>query len=209
MQSPHQNELAISKTIEPLLVTRSDLELIPIAPQFELAPELARTHDSSAITIAESIQYTADANAVYFQELQQSLSELPQISEPLPEPGPIGQQASINQQLLLTDEQVAVMRPEITADEAEAPAIEASAEQPDRAADKGDGISWESFAHYLANNAQLQATESTPATEKQASVNSEVSRPAKIQRPELPPVQRLRPIQRASILPPRIQPFRL
>ncbi len=218
LQSLDRRDAAITASIEPLLEPENAAELAVVDPQFKLLAETAITRDSSAITIAESMQLAANNNALYFQQLLQL--QLPQPQQPSDQRDIPAVDSSTERSVDLR-QSMSEQKLELAGDFSITPELELSLNVATRPAmtDSGqadsdnNAISWDSIARLLTKNAQTQTAQSSPADAQEISVTADysggLSRPMKIQRPELPPVQRLRPIQRASILPPRVQPMRL
>ncbi len=218
LQSLDRRDAAITASIEPLLEPENAAELAVVDPQFKLLAETAITRDSSAITIAESMQLAANNNALYFQQLLQL--QLPQPQQPSDQRD-IPAVDSSTQRSVDLRQSMSEQKLELAGDFSITPELELSLNVATRPAmtDSGqadsdnNAISWDSIARLLTKHAQTQTAQSSPADAQEISVTADytgsLSRPMKIQRPELPPVQRLRPIQRASILPPRVQPMRL
>jgi|FLOH01.1.fsa_nt_gi hypothetical protein len=226
LQSLDRRGAAITASIEPVFEPENAAELAVVDPQFKLLAETAITRDSSAITIAESMQLAANNNALYFQQvLQLQVLQLQVLQLQLPQP-PSDQwdipavdsstQRSVDLRQSMSEQKLELaggfsITPELelSLDEATRPAMTDSGQ----ADSDNNAISWDSIARLLTKHAQTQTAQSSPADAQEISVTADytgsLSRPMKIQRPELPPVQRLRPIQRASILPPRVQPMRL
>ena len=218
LQSLDRRDAAITASIEPLLEPENAAELAVVDPQFKLLAETAITRDSSAITIAESMQLAANNNALYFQQLLQL--QLPQPQQPSDQRDIPAVDSSTERSVDLR-QSMSEQKLELAGDFSITPELELSLNVATRPAmtDSGqadsdnNAISWDSIARLLTKHAQTQTAQSSPADAQEISVTADytgsLSRPMKIQRPELPPVQRLRPIQRASILPPRVQPMRL
>ena len=218
LQSLDRRGAAITASIEPVFEPENAAELAVVDPQFKLLAETAITRDSSAITIAESMQLAANNNALYFQQLLQL--QLPQPQQPSDQRDIPAVDSSTERSVDLR-QSMSEQKLELAGDFSITPELELSLNVATRPAmtDSGqadsdnNAISWDSIARLLTKNAQTQTAQSSPADAQEISVTADysggLSRPMKIQRPELPPVQRLRPIQRASILPPRVQPMRL
>lgn len=218
LHSSEQRDSAVIEPIESHFESNKAVEYAALEPAFKLVAQAAITRDSSAITIAESMQHSANSNAVVFQQLQE-ISEQLEISETrfdVQQSYPTTSQA-----LLELPQEIAALPttaipttaiPEFINEANVAQAPEAVAIERNRLAVSNEAASWESFVLFLSGNAGTQSSENSTAGVEEISVTGDatnvLSRPEKIQRPELPPVQRLRPIQRASILPPRVQPLR-
>lgn len=215
MRSADQRDSAISKSIGGDFEPEIAAELTVVEPLFKLVSDAAITRDSSAITIAESVQHAANTNAVYFQQLQQISDQL-EISETFPstpERNPYQTPDLPDQPQEIAADLPTTASPEINDVKPALQASDPAAAEFRQLNANNDAVSWESFALFLTKNAQTQNAVSSTAAVEKISITADsagvLSRPDKIQRPELPPVQRLRPIQRASILPPRVQPLRL
>lgn len=213
LHSSEQRDSAITQSVDSYFEPNKAVAHTMIEPAFQLVANTAITLDSSAVTIAETMQRTADSNALYFQQLQEISAQLE-----LSQTNFDAQQSYANLgQVRLEQALELAALPTATSSEFinEADirqAEEVVAIERNQVAASNKAASWEAFALFLSGNTKTQSSDRSSADISEISVTGDattaLSRPEKIQRPELPPVQRLRPIQRASILPPRVQPLR-
>ena len=197
MRSPAQQDTAITESLDLVIAPRIPVSKAPVEQLVAVTTESFITRDSSAINITEAIQYSVDANAIYFQRLQRQivasnvvdtagidLSVSPELANSIANAGDlITEQAPYSGHI---DEVIQ------------------------------DRLTWNAVAKFLSQNIDRNAAipsselmNNLPGVGVETDAAARLARPDRIQRPELPPVQRFRPIQRASILPPRVRPLRL
>ena len=179
---PGKQSLAVSKSVtRNWPVTQAVTE--PSLP----APATVATlddygRDSSPILISEQIQRDLESDALFYKQLESSLSSSEQATE-------------------------SHSNDATRADTGEQESTDVAALQND-----GDQISWQTLASFLTDAGQMdeQSDPSFAAlTSDNEESNQRTQRPDRLQRPELPPMQRVRPVQRAGVLPPRIKPLSL
>ncbi|PCJ28439.1 MAG: hypothetical protein COA96_00930 [SAR86 cluster bacterium] len=206
LNSIEQQGSAISESIRADFEPSRTIIPTPIEPQFALATNSTTPRNSSAIPIDESIQRSADENALYFQQLQQLSTRQNFVGYYLESTSKPGEFKTINTELNhnITDniyDTISILN-----------SSQASTTATLAPATNDNQVTWGSVLRFLAKNVKNPAQLVNPVLEEiivKADGSDSALRPVRVARPELPPVQRLRPMQRPSILPPRIQPFRL
>ena len=176
----------------------------PIASPVQVADTGLITRDSSAISIAESIQWDVDTQVLELQSAHSLLAENGRLNG-----------NSFESQQSEAGALSGKSREQELANLALAPAINAADSLPEETIEPDQTpvpVSWASLVEQMEQQPEWDSNALSDITDI---VNSEevtaesMQRPERIQRPALPPVQSVRPIQRAGLLPPRVRPLKL
>lgn len=199
---PAQRDTAVSSSLEVEFENTIAVVTAPLESPVQVTDDSHRTTDSSTINITESIQYSIDADAVFYQQLQENL--VARIDNPLPRE--FGYDDALDVEVISSYGPALV---EQSASIAAAPSsLNADAVESEELQLAKSSVSWNQLASYLADNIE-PSSGSAQTAQANDPQTARLARPELIRRPALPPVLRVRPVRRTAILPPRVSPLRL